>query len=123
MRVERRHPLLIAACTSRLRCPCTYTLAPPPYTSHPPLPPTCPTCPQVYSMHPVASKGKRVTVLASLSTAEVIVPDLQAGCPAVVHVIDSVLLPDLAADEEAAAASADASAVGMWSSLLRFWNA
>jgi hypothetical protein len=40
--------------------------------------------------------GRRITVVGSLSSATVVVPNVQAGCPAVVQVIDAVLLPDLA---------------------------
>lgn len=39
-------------------------------------------------------------MLGSLSKARVIVPDIQAGCPTVIHAIDNVLLPDLAEEEE-----------------------
>ncbi len=45
------------------------------------------------------------------SSAEVIAADIQAGCPAVVHVIDAVLIPALdefAPAEATAAASATA---------------
>lgn len=58
--------------------------------------------------------SRRITVVGTLSSAEVVQADIQAGCPAVVHVIDAVLLPDLAAEEE------DDS---MWESLMKIWGA
>ena len=44
--------------------------------------------------------GRRISVVGSLSSAAVVVPDVQAGCPAVIHVIDTVLLPDLENEED-----------------------
>lgn len=45
-------------------------------------------------------------MLGSLSKARVIVPDIQAGCPTVIHAIDNVLLPDLAEEDEESGAAA-----------------
>ena len=39
--------------------------------------------------------SQRLTVVGTGSSAEVIVPDVNAGCPAIIHVIDAVLLPAL----------------------------
>ncbi|PSC67952.1 Nex18 symbiotically induced [Micractinium conductrix] len=52
----------------------------------------------VYStkkINPGPRTGRQITVVGSLTEAAVLVADVQAGCPAVVHVIDTVLLPDI----------------------------
>ncbi|EFN52408.1 hypothetical protein CHLNCDRAFT_138882 [Chlorella variabilis] len=75
---------------------------------------------QVYGLHP-KSASRRINVVGSLSSAEVVVPDINAGCPAVVHVIDNVLLPDLA-EEEAEVEVEGQEASGMFGSLLKLWG-
>ncbi|KAI3430298.1 hypothetical protein D9Q98_004894 [Chlorella vulgaris] len=51
---------------------------------------------QVQQVYSLAGRSSRVKVDGSLSSAVVVMPDVNAGCPAVVHVIDNVLLPDVA---------------------------
>ncbi|KAL4854803.1 hypothetical protein ACK3TF_004502 [Chlorella vulgaris] len=53
---------------------------------------------QVQQVYSLAGRSSRVKVDGSLSSAVVVMPDVNAGCPAVVHVIDNVLLPDVADD-------------------------
>ncbi|KAL4424744.1 hypothetical protein ABPG77_000087 [Micractinium sp. CCAP 211/92] len=60
--------------------------------------------------------SKNITVVGSLSSASIITPDVQAGCPAVVHVIDSVLLPAIPPLVD------DTSAGGMWAALMKIWG-
>lgn len=74
----------------------------------------------MYGLHP-KSASRRINVVGSLSSAEVVVPDINAGCPAVVHVIDNVLLPDLA-EEEAEVEVEGQEASGMFGSLLKLWG-
>ncbi|PSC71916.1 Nex18 symbiotically induced [Micractinium conductrix] len=53
--------------------------------------------------------GRQITVVGSLTSAAVLVADVQAGCPAVVHVIDTVLLPDIIEEPT------------LWESLATIW--
>ncbi|KAL4854787.1 F-box/WD repeat-containing protein 7 [Chlorella vulgaris] len=53
---------------------------------------------QIQQVYSLAGRSSRVKVDGSLSSAVVVMPDVNAGCPAVVHVIDNVLLPDVADD-------------------------
>ena len=99
------HPLSAAGPHPLITCP---------HHSPPPLPA------QVYGLHP-KSASRRINVVGSLSSAEVVVPDVNAGCPAVVHVIDNVLLPDLA-EEEAEVEVEGQEASGMFGSLLKLWG-
>ena len=39
----------------------------------------------------------QITVIGSMSSAEIVAADINYGCPAIVHVIDAVLLPQLEA--------------------------
>lgn len=104
-----------------LRLPACFPL--PPLTFQPTHPSTDL---QVISLKPKAGQAPlayQITVLASLSSAEVVVPDVQAGCPAVIHVIDHVLLPALgkaedAEDEAAAGAGARKHSMLGWADLL-----
>ena len=98
---------MVAAAQARARC---LPRRPVPHASTTPAHPHPHTQPQVISLAH-GSKGEvsyKIMVLGSASAAEVVVPDVQAGCPAVVHVIDAVLLPAL--DSPAAAAGAEAGA-------------
>ena len=42
-----------------------------------------------------AGVSHRITVEGEESSAKVVAADINAGCPAVVHVVDGVLLPNL----------------------------
>ena len=80
----------------------SHTLPPPP--SHP--------RPQVIDLmtHQVI---KNITVVGSLSAAGIVTPDVQAGCPAVVHVVDGVLLPAIPPLVEDG---------DMWAALMKIWG-
>ena len=56
---------------------------------------------------------KNITVVGSLSAAGIVSPDVQAGCPAVVHVVDGVLLPAIPPLVEDS---------GMWAALMKIWG-
>ncbi len=43
--------------------------------------------------------SQRITVVGSLSSGVVEAADINSGCPAVVHAIDAVLLPDITEEE------------------------
>ncbi len=53
----------------------------------------------MYDLHTKETR-KRVTVEGDESDAKVSVADINFGCPAIVHVIDAVLLPTLEDEEE-----------------------
>jgi hypothetical protein len=65
-----------------LLCLCPHILTPPSHTL------------QVIGLK-TGQTSQRLTVVGTGSSAEVIVPDVNAGCPAIIHVIDAVLLPAL----------------------------
>ena len=85
---------------------------PSPSTPHQPThtaPP--PAWPQVFDLKS-GEKSKRVTVKGAASKAKVIAADINAGCPAVIHVINNVLLPK-GANETSSSTSTGAAASGM----------
>ncbi len=71
--------------------------------------------------------SRRINIVGSLSSAAVVMPDVNAGCPAVVHVIDNVLLPNLTGNTTTADASGMAvkgqEATGMFGSLMKLYGA
>jgi hypothetical protein len=58
--------------------------------------------------------SQRITVEGSLSSGVVTAADINAGCPAVVHVIDAVLLPDITEEEEEGMGSMFGSLKTLW---------
>ncbi|KAL4422578.1 hypothetical protein ABPG75_008775 [Micractinium tetrahymenae] len=58
--------------------------------------------------------SKNITVVGSLSSAGIVTPDVQAGCPAVVHVVDAVLLPAIPPLTE--------DDTSMWAALMKIWG-
>ena len=78
----------VSACRTVREIPPALSLTPRRHPTHP----TCPPHLQVISH---AGVSHRITVDGEESSAKVVAANINAGCPAVVHVVDGVLLPNL----------------------------